>query len=208
MYFCQWCNKKVEPILWRFRHPHDLKVITQIFRWMIKDQQLPLDILLTASPTVDGSTQIQITMDKMDSPFFGTIKEANGSFSQIVFEWRINMYIGSWYPLAAGRATLWLNLGTPTNGVFIFDVIDPASQDIFFLVIIGGFILLGVIYYLLASRRPQQRSPIEQRVAHELQKRKSGATHGGLETSEICPQCRTPRHTDESKYCFKCGKEL
>jgi hypothetical protein len=92
--------------------------------------------------------------------------------------------------------------------VFIFEVIQPQSQDIFFLVIIGGFILLGVVYYLLASRRPQQRSPIEQRVALELQKKKKGSVSGGLETSDICPQCRTPRHTSESKYCFKCGKEL
>ncbi|MFW9905790.1 MAG: S8 family serine peptidase [Candidatus Thorarchaeota archaeon] len=187
---------------------NDLEVITRIFRWMVKDQQVPLDILLTSSPTVDGSTQIQITMDKNDSkPFYGTIKEANGSFSQIIFERRINMYIASWSPLAAGHATLWLNLGTPT-GVFVFDVINPGSQDIFFLAIIGGFILLGIVYYLLASRRPQKRSPIEQRVAIELQKRKSGPPHGGLETSEICSQCHTPRYTNESKYCFKCGKEL
>ena len=187
---------------------NDLEVITRIFRWMIKDQQLHLDILLTSSPTVEGSTQIQITMDKNNiKPFYGTIKEANGSFSQITFERRINMYIGSWTPLAAGEATLWLNLGTPT-GVFSFDVIRPASQDLFFLIIIGGLVLLGIIYYLLASRRPQKRSPIEQRVAHELQKRKNGPPHGGLETSEICLQCRTPRHTNESKYCYKCGKEL
>jgi hypothetical protein len=187
---------------------NNLEVITRIFRWMVKDQQLNLDILLTSSPTVELSTQIQITMDEMNRDFFyGTIKEANGSFSQIIFEKRINMYIGAWNPLAAGEATLWLNLGTPT-GVFLFDVINPASQDIFFLVVIGGFILLGIIYYFLASRRPQRRSPIEQRVALELQKRKSGPSHGGLDTSEICLQCRTPRHTDESKYCYKCGKEL
>jgi hypothetical protein len=176
---------------------------------MITDQQLPLDLLLTSSPTVQGSTQIQITMENMNLDFFnGTIMEANGSFSQIMFKKRINMYIGSWKPLAAGQAILWLNLEAPTNGVFVFEVIKPVSQDIFFLVIIGGFILLGVVYYLLASRRPKKRSLIEQRVALELQKGKNDVSHGGLETSEICPQCRTPRHANESKYCFKCGKEL
>lgn len=197
-------------------HLDNLKVITRIFRWMIADQQLSLDLLLTSSPTVQGSTQIQITIENLNtelSSFNGTIMEANGSFSQIVFKQIANMYIGSWKPLAAGSAILWLNLDinprmAPTNGLFVFEVINPASQDIFFLVIIGGFILLGVIYYLLASRRPKKRSPIEQRIAIELQKRKKDAPHGGLETSEICSQCRTPRHTNESKYCFKCGKEL
>jgi len=194
---------------------NNLEVITRIFRWMITDQQLPIDLLLTSSPTVQGSTQIQITIQgdegyKYLGPNFnGTIIEANGSFSQIIFKWRTNMYLGSWNPLAAGQAILWLNLyAPPTNGLFVLEVINPASQDVFFLVIIGGFILLGVIYYLLASRRPKQRSPIEQRVALEFQKRKNGVQHGGLETSEICSQCQTPRYTNESKYCFKCGKEL
>ena len=196
-------------------HLNNLEVITRIFRWMITDQQLSIHLLLTSSPTVQGSTQIQITIEGdegyeyLGPNFNGTIIEANGSFSQIMFKWRTNMYLGSWTPLAAGQAILWLNLNVPpTNGLFVLEVINPASQDIFFLVIIGGFIILGVIYYFLASRRPQQRSPIEQRVALELQKRKKGAQHGGLETSEICSQCQTPRHTNESKYCFKCGKEL
>ena len=187
---------------------NNLEVITRIFRWMIADQQLSMDLLLTSSPSVQGTTLIQITSDEIKKDFNGTIIEANGSFSQIVFKRNINMYLGSWTPLAAGQAILWLNLGVPNNGLFVLEVINPASQDIFFLVIIGGFIILGVIYYLLSSRRPQPRSPIEQRVALEMQKGKNGASHGGLETSEICPQCRTPRHANESKYCFKCGKEL
>ncbi|UCG02039.1 MAG: S8 family serine peptidase [Candidatus Heimdallarchaeota archaeon] len=196
-------------------HLNNLEVINHTFRWMIADQQLQLDILLTSSPTTQGSTQIQITVEDTElEPFNGTVIEANGSFNQITFDKGINMYIASWKPLAAGKAILWLNLRientdeAPTNGLFVFEVIRPASQDIFFLVIIGGFIVLGIIYYLLASRRPQPRSPIEQRVALELQKQKNGIPQGGLETSEICPQCRTPRHTNESKYCFKCGKEL
>ena len=193
----------------------NLDVITRVFRWMIQDQQLSLDVLPTYSPTVGGSTQIQITFNNGYSPNFpfnGTIMESNGSFSQIMFIKSINMYKASWKPLSAGHAVLWLNLvvsgKAPTNGVYIFEVLDSASPDMFFLFIIGGFVLLGVVFYILASRRPQKRSPIEQRVALDLQKQKFDTHRSGLETSEKCSQCQITRHTKESKYCFKCGKEL
>ncbi|MHA2243558.1 MAG: S8 family peptidase [Candidatus Hodarchaeales archaeon] len=193
----------------------NLEVITRIFRWMVQDQQSSLDILPTSSPTIGGSTRIQITVN---DPFFagshfnGTIIESNGSFSQIMFKKSANIYIGSWKPLAAGQAILWLNLKVsgkaPTNGVYILEIIDTSSQNFFPLLIIGGFVLLGVVYFLLASRRPQVRSPIEQKIALELKKRNGVPKHAGLETFETCPKCRTPRHTKESKYCHKCGKEL
>ncbi|MFX0015796.1 MAG: S8 family serine peptidase [Promethearchaeota archaeon] len=198
---------------------NNIMVISRIFRWMLQDQQLPLDILLTSpSPTKGQSTQIQLTINeanfiKMNIPYFnGTIIEANGSFSQIVFRKRNNIYLGSWKPLTKGQAILWLNLKaitkTPTNGVFAIEVLDTSSQNSFFLLIIGGFVLLGVVYFLLSSRKPQRQSPIEQRVALELQKGRKGSHPSGLETLQICPQCNTQRYEKGSKYCFNCGKEL
>ncbi|UCE12319.1 MAG: hypothetical protein JSV04_08965, partial [Candidatus Heimdallarchaeota archaeon] len=193
----------------------DFAVITRIFRWMIQDQQASLNIILTSSPTIGGSTKIQITIKDSsfaDDHFNGTIIEANGSFSQIIFNKSTGMYLGSWTPLAAGQALLWLDLKipgvVPTNGLIIFEVFDTSSDDIFLLLIIGSFVLLGVTYYLLVSRQTPKRSPIEQQVALELQKRKKTPDHAGLETFEICPQCQTLRYSKESKYCFKCGKEL
>lgn len=193
----------------------DFAVITRIFRWMIQDQQASLEIILTSSPTIGGSTKIQITIKDSvftEKYFNGTIIEANGSFSQIIFNKSTGMYLGSWKPLAAGQALLWLNLKipekVPTNGLIIFEVFDTSSDDIFLLLIIGSFVLLGVTYYLLVSRQTPKRSPIEQRVAFELQKRKKTPDHAGLDTFEICPQCQTSRYSKESKYCFKCGKEL
>ncbi|MFX1282499.1 MAG: S8 family serine peptidase [Promethearchaeota archaeon] len=193
----------------------NLEVISRIFRWMIQDQQVSLDIILTSSPSTGGSTTIQITIDDpafTESHFNGTIMEANGSFTQIMFKKSANIYVASWKPLAAGQAIIWFNLRVPgkapTNGVFVLDVSDTSSQNLFFLFIIGGFILLGIVYYLLASRQPQRRSPIEQRVALELKRQKSDSQHIGLETLETCAQCGTKRYSNESKYCFKCGKEL
>ncbi len=193
----------------------NLEVITRIFRWMIQDQQLSLDILLTSSPSTGGSTQIQLTINDpafRKSHFNGTIIEANGSFSQIMFKKSTNIFIGSWKPVAVGQASIWLNLRVPskapTNGVYVLDVLDTSSQNFFFIFILGGFILLGIVYYLLASRQPQRRSPIEQRVALELQKRKLDTQLTGPETLEKCSQCGTRRYDKKSKYCFKCGKEL
>ncbi len=193
----------------------NLAVITRIFRWMIQDQQLTLDMLLTSSPTIGGSTRIQITIDEPDFIevyFNGTIIEENESFSQIMFKKSINMYIGSWKPMAAGQALLWLNLvvpgKAPTNGLYIIEVQDSSSQNLFLLLIFGSFIVLGVAYYLLAARQPKKRSPIEQRVAFELQKQQRTPKHAGLDTLDSCPQCHTPRYAKESKYCPKCGKEL
>ena len=194
----------------------NLEVITRIFRWMIQDQQLSLDILLTSSPSVGGSTKIQITIINdpgfPEDRFNGTIMEANESFSQIMFKKSFNMYVGSWKPLVAGKALLWLNIQVsgkaPTNGVYVIEVFDTSSPDMFFLLIIGSFVLLGVAYFLLTSRRSRKLSPIEQRVALELHKRKGAPQHAGLQTFEKCPQCQATRYAKESKYCFRCGKEL
>ncbi|MFX0182167.1 MAG: S8 family serine peptidase [Candidatus Hodarchaeota archaeon] len=193
----------------------NLIVITRIFRWMIQDQQSSLEILFTSSPTLDTSTRIQITIDSPTftaSHFNGTIIEANGSFSQIMFNRTNNMYLGSWKPLAVGEAVLWLNLEIPgkarTNGLIVIEITDTSFSNLFILLLLGGFILLGISYYLFASRQPKRRSPIEESIAMTLSRQKSTPKHAGLDTFETCPRCQTPRFGKESKYCFKCGKEL
>jgi hypothetical protein len=52
------------------------------------------------------------------------------------------------------------------------------------------------------------RSPIEERVALAMKKKSQAQKHQGLETFEVCPRCQTPRFVKDSKYCFKCGREL
>ncbi|MHA2328638.1 MAG: S8 family peptidase [Candidatus Hodarchaeales archaeon] len=189
-------------------------VIDQIFQWMIEDQQLSLDILFTTSPRPGMPTTIQITVNNPDfdlNGFNGTIIEGNYSFTQIYFEKSINVYIATWEPLTTGSASLWLNLESlgkvPTNGPFNVLVIDNTTPDLIFL-LLGGFVLMAVIYYFISSTQPKSRSPIEERVAQELQKQKSAVKHPGLETHDICPKCQTPRYEKVSKYCFKCGGEL
>ncbi|MFX0051321.1 MAG: S8 family serine peptidase [Candidatus Hermodarchaeota archaeon] len=193
----------------------NLIVTTRIFHWMIQDQQIPLEILISSTPTIGTSTRIQVTIDSSAfsaSHFNGTIIEANGSFSQIMFNQTNNMYLGSWKPLAAGEAILWLNIKIPgkasTNGLILINVISTSDSNLFFLILLGGFVLLGISYYFFASRQPQRRSPIEESISMALRKRKSTPKHAGLETLEICPRCQSSRFATESKYCFKCGKEL
>jgi len=193
----------------------NLIVITRMFRWMIQDQQSSLEILFTSSPTLDTSTRIQITIDSPTftaSHFNGTIIEANGSFSQIIFNKTNNIYLGSWKPLAVGEAILWLNLEIPgkarTNGLIIIAIADTSFSNLFILLLLGGFVLLGISYYFFASRQPKRRSPIEESIAMTLKRQKSTPKHAGLDTFETCPRCQTSRFVNESKYCFKCGKEL
>jgi hypothetical protein len=193
----------------------NLIVTTRLFHWMIQDQQIPLEILIPSTPTIGTSVRIQVTIDSSafsGSHFNSTIIEANGSFSQIMFNQTNNMYLGSWKPLAAGGAILWVNINVPgrasTNGLILINVITSSNSNLFFLILLGGFVLLGISYYFFASRQPQRRSPIEESISMALRKRKATRKHAGLETLEICPRCQSSRFTTKSKYCFKCGKEL
>ncbi len=193
----------------------NIKVVSQIFRWLISDQQAAIEIVLTNNPTVGSSTQIQLNIedeDFLDVDFNGTIIEANGSYTQILFNKPINTYVGSWSPKIEGNAILWLNIplknGTPTNGVYLLPVVKTDTQSFFFIVLFGGFILLAVGYYWIASRRTKSRLSIEEQINLKYNKPVTSSSQKSIETYEICPKCRTPRFNQNSKYCFRCGKEL
>jgi len=196
----------------------NLLTISRIFHWMIQDQQIPLDIQLVSGPATKGTNiKIQILIDDSDfhsSYINATIREANGSYTQLSFLKKNNIYIASWKPMATGNAKLWLNIqvsgNVPTNAAFSIQVYNPTSSDLFIFVLLGGFVLFGVIFYFLSSRRTQPRSPIEEKLAMEFKKQQQqrDAKHYGLDTLEICPQCQKPRFKSESKYCFNCGREL
>ncbi len=192
----------------------NLLLIMSLFQWLINDQHFPIDVLFTSRPAKGESTTIQLSSDDptLNSGFInGTIVESNGTFTQISFEHRNNIYTSSWKPLSKGIAVLWINLNVlgkgPTNGVIIIEVLDSASPDLFFLIVFGGLILFGIIYFLMYSRRSKVQSPIEEKLAVEFKKQKQ-KKHFGLETREICHQCQSSRYQPESKYCFNCGKEL
>jgi hypothetical protein len=202
----------------------NLQVIAKIFGWMIKDQQIPLEIQLTAGATKGMTTKIQISFDytDFDSNFINaTIVEHNGSFNQLyflkknsIFGAAATIFIAEWEPMISGTAILWLNLfipgKVPTNGLYIIEVSDSPADDIFLLIILGGFILFGAIYFFFYSRQSKIRSPIEEKLALEFKKQKQQrkSKHYGLETHKICPQCQSPRYKQESRYCFNCGREL
>ncbi|MFW9855587.1 MAG: S8 family serine peptidase [Candidatus Thorarchaeota archaeon] len=189
-------------------------IAIRTFRWLIEDQRIPLELLLTSNPVVGSATTIQIKIEDpsfLVSQFNGTVVESNGSFSQIIFTRSINVYVGSWIPQAQGFAFLWLNLGSSggiqSGGPFIVEVMDPASSNLLFLMIFGGIALLGLSFYLYSSRQTPQGSPLDRRLM-VLQKQKKGTKKVSLETASICTKCRTPRYKDNSKYCWNCGKEL
>lgn len=192
----------------------NIVIAIRTFRWLIEDQQIPIELILTSNPVVGAATTIQIQIEDpgfLVSQFNGTIVESNGSFSQIVFSKSINVYVGSWIPKAQGFAFLWLNLDSSddiqTGGPFIIEVMDPASSNLLFFMIFGGIALLGLSFYLYSSRQTPQGSPLDRRLMI-LQKQKKGTKKVSLETASICTKCRTPRYKDNSKYCWKCGKEL
>ncbi len=193
----------------------NLIVITRIFRWLIQDQQIPLELLLTSTPLRGSSTKIQINVNFAqfnNSYFNGTIIEANGTYTQIIFNKSVNTYVGSWKPLVTGQAFLWLDLKTPgktsTNGIFILEVISNTSSNFFMIILFMGLLVFGISYYLYASRQAQKRSPIEDRVTYEFRKQKVPQKISRLETLEKCPRCQTLRYKNGSKYCYQCGKEL
>ncbi len=196
----------------------NLKLIAKIFRWMIKDQQIPLEIQLTTGAATKGmKTKIQISFDYSNfnsNQINATIIENNGSFSQLYFYKKNNIFIAEWEPMVSGTAILWLNLyipgKVPINGLFIIEVYDTPASDMFLLLILGGLILFGAIYFLFYSRQTQIRSPIEEKLAFEFKKQKQQrkSKHYGLETQKVCPQCQSPRYKQESRYCFNCGREL
>ncbi|MHA2237468.1 MAG: hypothetical protein ACXAB2_03740, partial [Candidatus Hodarchaeales archaeon] len=193
----------------------NLKVVSQIIRWLISDQQAAIEIVLTANPSIGSSTKIQLTIEGenfSDESFNGTIIEANGSYTQISFEQRGNVYVGTWIPKAEGNAILWLNLplenGTPTNGVYLLSVVNVDTQNLFLIVLFGSFILLAVGYYWIASRRSKTQLSIEEQIYLRYNKSSSSPSQKSIDTLEICSKCSTPRFNQSSKYCFKCGKEL
>ncbi len=194
---------------------NNYQVISRMFAWMISDQQTPLEVILTNNPTAGSSTQIQITVsdDSYQQSFNGTIIESNGSYTQIIFEYSINTFVGKWIPKLEGSAILWLNLQTegrvPTNGLFLITVFKGGEEFLFYIFLFSTFVLVAIGYYLVSSRRnKRQQIPLEQQLALRYKKNESTTGSKSLEILEICPQCRTPRHNSNSKYCFKCGKEL
>ncbi|MFX0126389.1 MAG: S8 family serine peptidase [Candidatus Hodarchaeota archaeon] len=205
-----------DPSLLSENNIQNLLVITRIFRWMIRGQQEPLELIFTSPPTIGSATQLQITIDYPSftaTGFKGTIVEANGSYSQLNFTRSINTYLSSsWQPLAAGDAILWLDLEIPgkarTNGLFIIKVADTLESGFNFIFLIGILIILGLGFWFYSTRRPQIRSPIEESVALAMRRRKKTPQHPGLDTFEVCPRCQTPRFMKDSKYCYKCGREL
>ncbi|NHJ00942.1 MAG: hypothetical protein EAX86_02320 [Candidatus Heimdallarchaeota archaeon] len=195
----------------------NLMVVTSIFNWLIRDQQVPLEVLLTAEPTMGMSTGIQIQVKEASfhsDVIMSTIIEANYSYTQTTLKHVNNIYFGSWVPVIYGKALLWLSITlenyAPTNGLYIIEVYNPATPDYFLLIMLGGIVLLGVTYYLIMSRQKQPVSPIEQKLAREFHKQKQQRIpkHAGLETLQMCPRCNSKRYSDESKYCFQCGREL
>ncbi len=194
----------------------NILVISRIFRWMIRGQQKSLELIFTSPPTFRSETQLQLTIKDpsfTDIGFNGTIIEANGSFSQLNFTRSINTYLSSsWKPLAAGTAVLWIHLDIPgstaTNGLFIINVADTVQTGFSYIILFGLLIILGISFWLYSTRRPRIRSPIEERVALAMKRKKQTPQHHGLETFEVCPRCQTPRFSKDSKYCFKCGRDL
>ena len=191
-------------------------VVSRLFSWMIFDQQTSLEIILTSTPTAGSSTTIQITLT--DDPsytdeFNGTIIESNGSYTQITFERSFNTFVGKWVPKSEGSAILWINLQTegniPTNGLYIITVYRGGEEFLFSIFIFSTFLLVAIGYYLVSSRRnKRQQLPLEQQLALRYNKTESKTDNKSLEIREICPQCHSPRYNSNSKYCFKCGKEL
>ncbi|MHA1332062.1 MAG: S8 family serine peptidase, partial [Candidatus Hodarchaeales archaeon] len=191
-------------------------VISTIMNWLIYDQQIQYEILLTSSPPqIGSSTQIQISFpnSEFNSDFFNaTIIEANGSLSQLTFTKKNNIYLALWTPVAAGQAYLWTNIQVegkaPLNAVIGITIFDAAFPDMLMFFIFGGFVVIAVVYYIISSRQPKQPSMLEQQLFFEYSKKKKKSTYRGLETYKICPRCNTPRYSNESKFCYKCGKEL
>ena len=193
----------------------NIKVVNQIFRWFINDQQAEIEILLTSNPSLGSSTKIQLNIfsDKfLDVDFNGTIIEANGSYTQILFKKSFNTYVGTWIPKAEGNAVLWINLplsgGTPTNGVYLLPVLNSDTQSLFLIILLGSFVILAIGYYWVASRRTKSQLSIEEQINLRYHKSSSSPTQKSIETGEVCTKCRTPRYHENSKYCYKCGKEL
>ena len=194
---------------------NNYQVISGMFSWMINDQKTPLEIILTNNPTAGSSTQIQITVsdDSYQQSFNGTIIESNGSYTQIRFARSINTFVGKWIPKIEGSAILWLNLQTegkiPTNGLYLITVLKGGEEFLFYIFLFSTFVLVAIGYYLISSRRNKtQQIPLEQQLALRYKKTESKTGSKSLEILEICPQCRAHRHNSNSKYCFKCGKEL
>ncbi len=196
---------------------NNLMTVTSIFSWLIRGQQIPLEVLLTAEPTMGSGTGIQIQVKENAfqlNYIMGTVIEANSSYTQLSFNRTNNIYFSSWTPVIYGEALLWLSISlptyAPTNGLYIIEVYDPATPDYFLVFMLGGFVILGVTYYLIMSRQKRPVSPIEQKLAREFHKQKQQRIpkHAGLTTLQTCPRCNSKRYSEESKYCFQCGKEL
>ncbi len=193
---------------------HNFYLASQIFRWLIRDQEPAMDVNLAGNPSKGTSTKIQISFPDADptGDFNGTIVEPNGSYTQITFKFKVNAYIGSWKPLKTGTAILWLNLHiegyVPSNGLFILTVYNPAQQEIFLLFLLSSFIIFAVVYYWISSRRSKPRLTLQEQLAMQYTKPNAHVGTKSMEPGEICTRCRTPRHNDNSHYCYKCGKEL
>ncbi|MHA2094109.1 MAG: S8 family serine peptidase [Candidatus Hodarchaeales archaeon] len=189
-------------------------VASQTFRWLIGSQETPMEVNLAPSPTVRTTTKIQISFPNAGvvESFNGTIVEANGSYTQITFKYNVNSYVGTWKPKKHGTAILWINLhiegDAPSNGLFILTVYDSGSQEIFLLMIFGSFIIFAGVYYLISSRRTKRRLTLQEQLSMQYRKPNAHVGSKSLEPLEICSRCRTPRHDTNSKYCFRCGKEL
>ena len=173
-----------------------------------------MELILASNPGVGTSTKIQITFpnNEPNENFNGTIIEANGSYTQIIFKFSVNTFVGTWIPKKLGDATLWLNLQisdtVPSNGLFILTVYDPTTQDFFFILLLGSFVVFAVAYYWISSRRTKPRLTLQEQLSMQYKKPNAHVGTKPMESREICARCRTPRHTTASKYCFKCGKEL
>jgi hypothetical protein len=193
----------------------NIVVTSRIFQWLISNQKIPLDLILTSSPTPGSSTQIQITVleeSYIESSFNGTIIEANGSYTQVRFKRSFNTYVGEWIPKKEGEAVLWLDLEltgySSTNGVYLLIVYATGTQNFFFIILLGGLIIIAIGYYWVSSRRMKSQIPIQDQLALRYKKQQSKVGSKTLEVKEICPRCQTHRHNQNSKYCFKCGREL
>ncbi len=189
-------------------------IASQTFRWLIRTHEIPMEINLATNPSLGTSTKIQITFQSVapDTNFNGTIHEANGSYSQISFEKSHNTYVGTWKPKKLGTAILWLNLHiegtTPSNGLYFLAVNDPAGEEFFFFFILSSFVIFAVVYYWISSRRNKPRLTLQEQLTMQYKKPQTHVGTRTIERGEICSRCRTPRHNNNSQYCYKCGKEL
>ncbi|MHA2136976.1 MAG: S8 family peptidase [Candidatus Hodarchaeales archaeon] len=189
-------------------------IASQTFRWLIKDQEIPMKLTLSSNPSVQTSTKIQITFPNTEPSgnFNGTIVEEDGAYTQILFKYSINTFVGTWKPNIMGNAVLWLNIHlegyAPTNGIFILSVSDTAAQQLFFYIFLGIFVVFGVVYFWVSSRRTKPRLTLQEQLSMQYKKPSTQIGTKTLEPREICSRCRTPRHNNNSTYCFKCGKEL